>query len=594
MKNDAVRTQRSAATDRRLSAVTPVRANVTIAGVGAYLPAARLSSDEVQARIAEASGLVLPDGLVERITGITTRPLMADDEQCSTLAAAACQDLFARTGVDPDSIDLLIFASASRDMVEPATSHAVQDLLGTRAHCFDVTNACNSLLNAIDVASAMLAAGRASRALVCAGEAPSRGVRWDIADLDSLVDHFAGFTFGDAGSAVLLTRADDPVIGGGDCPGAGITYFDAVAHSEHWKVGGLFGGGSRHPRDPEWTYFRGDGRHLLAAFEEAGDAMLRRTLETTGTHLRRLPPHPRPPGHPELRREVLRHHGRPRRPARADRRAVRQHGGRHAGRAAGRGLRHAQRPATGSCSSAWAVASPWRPWCGSGDCGAARRAARGRGPPRRPLPTPKPRTSLAPPTSPAPRHTRRCGSSSRATTRRLRITGHPRRTGRPARPSPHRPGRRQRLHRRHRRGRRRLGQARRSGRPALCRDRRGPAVRGTEGRRGRRRHRLPRRDRRRCHAPAPHRRRHAARSDLGADRGRRPRPCRRRPSRLGHGHRRQPRPTRPGRPPLARALPRGVLGRGGVRGGPPRAPPALTHRTAPIPDDRGAQHGRPP
>lgn len=283
MRNDAVRTQRSAATDRRLSAVTPVRANVTIAGVGAYLPAARLSSDEVQARIAEAGGLVLPHGLVERITGITTRPLMADDEQCSTLAAAACQDLFARTGVDPDSIDLLIFASASRDMVEPATSHAVQDLLGTRAHCFDVTNACNSLLNAIDVASAMLAAGRASRALVCAGEAPSRGVRWDIADLDSLVDHFAGFTFGDAGSAVLLTRADDPVIGGGDCPGAGITYFDAVAHSEHWKVGGLFGGGSRHPRDPEWTYFRGDGRHLLAAFEEAGDAMLRRTLETTGT-----------------------------------------------------------------------------------------------------------------------------------------------------------------------------------------------------------------------------------------------------------------------------------------------------------------------
>jgi 3-oxoacyl-[acyl-carrier-protein] synthase-3 len=282
MKNDALRTQRSAVTDRPLSAVVPVRAHVTIAGVGVYLPTARLSSDEVQSRIAEISGLVLPDGLVERITGIASRPLMDDDEQCSTLAAAACQDLFTRTGVDPDSIDLLIFASASRDMVEPATSHAVQDLLGTHAHCFDVTNACNSLLNAIDVASAMLAAGRASRALVCAGEAPSRGVRWDIADLDSLVDHFAGFTFGDAGSAVLLARADDPVLGG-DCPGAGITYLDAVAHSEHWKVGGLFGGGSRHPRDPEWTYFRGDGRHLLAAFEEAGDAMLRRTLEATGT-----------------------------------------------------------------------------------------------------------------------------------------------------------------------------------------------------------------------------------------------------------------------------------------------------------------------
>ncbi len=261
---------------------TPVRPDVTIAGVGAHLPAARLSSDEVQARIADVSGLTLPSGFVERITGIATRTLMAEHEQCSTLAAAACRDLFTRSGVDPESIDLLIFASASRDMVEPATSHAVQDLLGTTAHCFDITNACNSLLNAIDVASAMLASGRARRALVCAGEAPSRGVRWDIADLDVLVDHFAGFTFGDAGSAVLLIRTDDPLVAGGR-PGAGITYLDAVAHSEHWEAGGLFGGGSRHPRDPEWTYFRGDGRQLLAAFEKTGDSMLRRTLEATDT-----------------------------------------------------------------------------------------------------------------------------------------------------------------------------------------------------------------------------------------------------------------------------------------------------------------------
>ena len=279
---DAVPPSRRVRAGRQDNPAAAMRTNVTVAGVGSYLPAGRLSSDDVQAKVTATSGLALPPGMVERITGITTRTLMADDEQCSSLAAAACRDLFARTGVDPASIDLLIFASASRDMVEPATSHIVQAALGTQAHCFDLTNACNSLLNGIDVASAMLSTGRASRAVVCAGEAPSRAVRWDIADFDMLIDHFAGFTFGDAGAALLLTRTDDPLAAVGS-EGSGITYLDAVAHSEHWQVGGLFGGGSRHPRGEEWTYFRGDGRHLLAAFEQAGDAMLRRTLETTGT-----------------------------------------------------------------------------------------------------------------------------------------------------------------------------------------------------------------------------------------------------------------------------------------------------------------------
>lgn len=37
-----------------------------------------------------------------------------------------------------------MFASATRDVVEPATAHIVQAELGSRAHALDVTNACNS------------------------------------------------------------------------------------------------------------------------------------------------------------------------------------------------------------------------------------------------------------------------------------------------------------------------------------------------------------------------------------------------------------------------------------------------------------------
>jgi 3-oxoacyl-[acyl-carrier-protein] synthase III len=57
-------------------------------------------------------------------------------------------------GLDPLDIDLLVFASASRDMAEPATAHVVQAELGSTAHALDVTNACNSFVNGIDLARA--------------------------------------------------------------------------------------------------------------------------------------------------------------------------------------------------------------------------------------------------------------------------------------------------------------------------------------------------------------------------------------------------------------------------------------------------------
>ena len=104
------------------------------------------------------------------------------------------------------------------------------------------------------------------------------------------MDHFAGLTFGDAGAAVVLGRAGDGAhhdsVDAGSHPVSelpGIIYRSAEARSEHWQVGGIFGGGSRYPRDPEWTYFRGDGRALREAFEVNGDAILRRTLQDTAT-----------------------------------------------------------------------------------------------------------------------------------------------------------------------------------------------------------------------------------------------------------------------------------------------------------------------
>lgn len=266
-------------------------ARVTFLGTGSYLPASRLTTVAVRQRIIDAGGVSLPRGFLHKMTGIDSRPVRADDEYASTLAANAARAAMRSAGIGAEAVDLLIFASASRDMIEPATAHAVQEMLGTSAHCFDMTNACNSFMNGIDVAAAMIEAGRASLAVVCVGETPSQSTRWDLRSREELVDHFAGLTFGDAGTAVVLGRAASGDTTGAETAspaarslgGTGLLYRSAEARSEHWQVGGIFGGGSRHPREPEWTYFRGDGRALREAFEVNGDAILRRTLRDTGT-----------------------------------------------------------------------------------------------------------------------------------------------------------------------------------------------------------------------------------------------------------------------------------------------------------------------
>ena len=247
-------------------------ARVGITGVGASLPERVLSTADLQRQVEEASGLTLPAGLFSVVTGIDQRRVAAGDEHASTLAVRAGRQALTAANLDPDDIDLLLFASATRDVAEPATAHIVQAELGCRAHALDLTNACNSFLNGVDAARAFILAGRARRALVVTGETPTRSMRPQVSSLAEARTAFAGYTFGDAGAAVVL----EPVSSGG------VLDIDTETHSEHWSVGGIPGGGSRHPRGDEYTYFRGDGHVLRNVFERVGTGILDRVRRRTG------------------------------------------------------------------------------------------------------------------------------------------------------------------------------------------------------------------------------------------------------------------------------------------------------------------------
>lgn len=232
-----------------------------------------MSSRDVEERIGlDSAGFAPRDGIIEAMTGIRHRHVAGDDVQASDLAVAAAGKLLADVGVPIRDVDLLIFASASQDMVEPATAHIVAAKLGADCPVFDVKNACNSVLNAMQTAEALIATGQYRRVLIATGETPSRAIRWRVTDFAQFAEAFPGYTLSDAGAAILMERAER----------GGVFHRSFVADSRHWDVGTLPAGGSVHPRDPDATYFRMDGGRLKKAFQGLGREPLDTALAEHG------------------------------------------------------------------------------------------------------------------------------------------------------------------------------------------------------------------------------------------------------------------------------------------------------------------------
>lgn len=249
--------------------------SIRVAAIASALPDDVVTSTAVEQRIKHSSpGLLLIPGIVKKMTGIERRRYADEATNTSDLAVAACREALSRARVSHDEVDLLIFASASQDVIEPATAHIVQSKLGTRAAVMDVKNACNSFMNGVQVAESLMLSGQYRTALVTTGEVPSRCIKWSVTDYNDFRLSFPGYTFGDAGAAVVLQTTSK---------NGGIFYRRFYSLSEHWPIGGLMTGGSMHIRGDEFTYFRGDGVALKEAFMSVGPQFLFDALRETGT-----------------------------------------------------------------------------------------------------------------------------------------------------------------------------------------------------------------------------------------------------------------------------------------------------------------------
>lgn len=203
-----------------------------ITGTGSYLPPRRLTNADLVAELA-ANGLETSDEWIVERTGIKARHFAAPEVCSSDLGVEAARQAMQAAHVEASSIDLIIVATSTPDMVFPSVACIVQQKLGiSGCPAFDVQAVCSGFVYALTVADAMIKTGSAKRALVIGSEVFSRIL--DFSDRTTCV------LFGDGAGAVVLQASDEPGLLATDLHADG-KYVDILCVPGHVSGGKVLG-----------------------------------------------------------------------------------------------------------------------------------------------------------------------------------------------------------------------------------------------------------------------------------------------------------------------------------------------------------------
>ena len=167
---------------------------LSIIATGAALPPGKVESVALDKKLGKAAGYV------ERRSGIEYRFHASDSASQAELAAAALQDACKRYAIDPDSIDLLISASAIAVQALPCSAIHILKAAGLSPGIagFDINSSCVSFISALQVATGLLNAGSYRRIAIVSADIASRGIDWSHEE-SSLI-------FGDGAACAIVER----------------------------------------------------------------------------------------------------------------------------------------------------------------------------------------------------------------------------------------------------------------------------------------------------------------------------------------------------------------------------------------------------
>lgn len=171
-----------------------------IIGTGGYLPRRVMTNAELE-RLVDTS-----DEWIRSRSGIRSRHIAADDESTCDMAEQATLRAFQDSGVAPQSIDFIVLATSTPDLIYPSTACLLQKRLGIRNNgaAFDIQAVCSGFIYALSIADKFICTGSAKRALVVGADANSKILDWS--------DRSTCVLFGDGAGAVLIEGGAEPGI----------------------------------------------------------------------------------------------------------------------------------------------------------------------------------------------------------------------------------------------------------------------------------------------------------------------------------------------------------------------------------------------
>lgn len=166
--------------------------NAVITGIGGFVPEDVLTNSDISKMVDTSEEWIMTRvGIKER------RILRGEGLGTSYMGIQAVNQLFKKTGVKPEEIEVLLCATTTPDYHFPTSASIIAYNTGcNNAFTFDVQGACAGFLYALETGSNYIRSGRYKKVLIVAGD--------NMTSITDYTDRTTCPLFGDACGAVLL------------------------------------------------------------------------------------------------------------------------------------------------------------------------------------------------------------------------------------------------------------------------------------------------------------------------------------------------------------------------------------------------------
>jgi 3-oxoacyl-[acyl-carrier-protein] synthase-3 len=255
---------------------------IKITGVGSYIPEIKVANIDFDKHVflnEDGSPFAYPNDVVigkfKSITGIEQRRYAAPEQCSSDLAFLASQKAIENAGIDPETLDYIIFAhnfgdvkygTNQSDMIPSLATRVKHKLQIKNPKCvaFDILFGCPGWIEGVLQANAFIKSGMAKRCLVIGSETLSRVV--DDHDRDSMI-------YSDGAGATIIESTDDET---------GMLSYESATFA-YDEAGYLFFGQSYNPDlDPDIKYIKMYGRKIYEFALSQVPAAMKSCLDKSG------------------------------------------------------------------------------------------------------------------------------------------------------------------------------------------------------------------------------------------------------------------------------------------------------------------------